>query len=477
MGGLITDLSQSARALQAQQTGLELAGRNLANVNNPKYARQRVILGTNGTIQTPIGPQGMGVEATGIQQIRDQFLDAQVTREISLSSSLQAQDGQLQKAQADLGEQVDGSSASASISDSTTSTTGLNAALNNFFNAFDTLAANPTDTGSKQLLLQSASTLSGKLNATDARLSSLQDDITTQINSDVSTANGLLKNIASLNGQIQQLEVQPPHNTANDLRDERQADLEQLAQYVNFTATAIPGSYGQIQLTSQDANGNSVTLVNKTSVKGGGISFDGTQFTAGSPATALSLQGGSLEGNLNVRDGAIQQLRNSLATTATQLTSSVNKAYNPTGATGDFFQSGTLSSGLIALDPALNVNTLKTTDTGNAGANEIALAVAQVAQQKLSTSSGDLVNGTIGNYYSQTVTGLGQSISGVESQLSDQTIVQTMVQTQRDSVSGVSQDEELTDLMKYQRAFQAQARVINAIDNLLDVVVNGLFGH
>jgi flagellar hook-associated protein 1 FlgK len=151
----------------------------------------------------------------------------------------------------------------------------------------------------------------------------------------------------------------------------------------------------------------------------------------------------------------------------------VNAAYNPTGATGNFFEVPP-SSGIIAIDPSVSVDTLKTTDTGNAGANELALAVAQVQNTSFSTANGDQINGTISGYLASGVSGFGASLSSVTSQLDDQNTVQQMVESQRDSVSGVNEDDEMTDLMKYQRAFQASSQVINIVDNLLDVVVNGL---
>jgi flagellar hook-associated protein 1 FlgK len=131
---------------------------------------------------------------------------------------------------------------------------------------------------------------------------------------------------------------------------------------------------------------------------------------------------------------------------------------------------------LLTVDPTLSTSTLRTTNTGVAGANEVALAVSQVQNQNFSTANGDQINGTIGGFYSQAVTGIGVSIDGAQSQLTDQTAVQNMVTQQRDSVSGVNQDDELTKLMTYQRAFQAQAQVMNIVNNMLDVVCNGLFG-
>jgi len=476
MAGLITDLHQAAQALGAQQIGLQVTSNNLANTNNASYARQSVELGSPGEMETTVGEVSMGVGAVGIQQARNPFLDSQVVQELAQTSSLQTQDTQLTQAQSYLGEQVNSSADTSSIDNTSQTTSGISSAMNNFFDAFSNLATSPTDAGAQQTVVQTAGTLADTINTADSQLQSLQGDITTQINQDVGSANKLLQGIAALNGQIQNYTVQNPNSTPNDLIDQRQADLEQLAGYMNVSTSVIPDSNGQIQVTALDANSNPVTLVTKTSVEGGGIAFTGTGFTGGTPTTTLALTGGSLQGNLTASSGAIQTLRNNLATTASQLTAAVNNAYNPTGTGNNFFQSTPSSGNLITVDPTLNASTLKSTNTGNSGANELALAVSQVQSQTYSTSNGDLINGTIGGFYSQAVTGIGESVDGVESQLTDQTAVQSMVEQQRNSVSGVNQDEELTNLMTYQSAYQAQARVMTTVDDCLDIICNGLFG-
>ena len=469
MSGLIGGLIAAAKSLTAQQAGVQVAGRNIANVNNPAYARQRVMLGDRVVVDGRLGPIGSGVEVLGIKQIRDQFLDATVTRETSQTASLQAQQSALERAQANLGEQVDRAADSAFIGDATHSTNGVSSALNDFFNAFDNLAASPTDAGAKQVLLQKADILANKFNVTDARLSALQGDLTTEVNAGVTSVNSLLKQIADLNNGIAQFELGAP-GAAVDLRDQRQARLEELAGYMDFTARDIPGSNGQIQIVAKDAGGADVLLVNKTAVLGG-VSFNGTQVSGGAPSTVLALQGGSLKGLLFSRDGAVQQLRDNLKLAADQVAAAVNAAYSPTGA--NFFQTPP-TAGLLALDPTLNFGTLKTSATADAGANEIALAVADVARAQFSTGSGDAIDGTIGGFFTKTVSGLGQALSGVDGKLGDQQLVGKMLTNQRDSVSAVSMDEEMADLMKFQRSYQASARVVRVMDELLDGLVNGL---
>ncbi|MDD5349005.1 MAG: flagellar hook-associated protein FlgK [Chthoniobacteraceae bacterium] len=473
MSGLIGALDSAAKSLATQSEGVQLAGKNLANANTPGYARQRLVIGSLGTVQTSVGAQSMGTQAVGIQQIRDQFLDAQMTREIAQTGFLQTQDENLLKAQADLGEQIDSTTSSTTISDTGSATSGISAAISGFFSAVEDVSATPSDTGAKQVLVEKADLLANKINVSDSRLASLQQDISAQNANDLGTVNDILKQVASLNGEIQKYELNAP-GSAVDLRDERQSKLEELAQYMDFTAREIPDSHGQMEITAKGADGSDIPLVSKTNVLGGVSADDAAgTFTGGAPPKQLSLQGGSLEGNIQVRDGAIAQLRENLQAVANQLTDSVNKAYNPDG-TGNNFFAAAPATGLIALDPTLSYTSLQTASNGDAGGSDLARAVAAVATRQFSTTGGDHITGTISGFYTKAASGFGQSVASVDSKLTDQLTVQSLIGTQRDSVSGVSQDEELTDLMKYQRGYQASARVLTVIDNLLDVVVNGL---
>ena len=466
MSGLIGDLRSMSQSLSAQQTGIETTGRNLGNVNNESYSREVVNLVSSGMG----GTATMGVTASGVQQIRSPLLDQLVTQEASQTGSLQAQVTNLTTAQTLLGETITSSTSPTSSSSTGSGTTGISAGLNSFFNAFSSLSANPTNSTNKQILIQQASTLVNQINSVDGQLQTLQTGITSQATSDVVTVNGLLKNIASLNAQIAQNSTTTSSSNLLSLKDQRQAALEQLGSYMDFTTAPATSGNGQIQINSEDAAGNPVSLVDGSSTVAGGITFNGTNLTVGSPSTTLSLQGGSIAGELSARDGAIQQLRNNIASTAGELTSAVNTAYNPTGVTGNFFQA-VPTTGLIAMDPTVTLSTLKTTDTTSAGANELALAVSNVANQNFSTTSGDQITGTISGFYGQSVSSFGASLTNAQTQLTNQQNVQQMLTTQQSSISGVSMDEELTNLVQYEKAYQASSQVINVLDNLLNSVI------
>lgn len=467
MSGLFASLSNTVKALNAQSRAIETAGRNLANVNNPNYARQRVVFGDRGTVQTDLGPQSLGLEALSITQLRDALLDKQVLRETALQSSLTTEQAALQKAQAGLGENIDRAGASSSVSQADTSSHGISAAINDFFNAFQSFAASPTDNGERQTLIQKSTTLADRLQLTDRRLAQVQTDIDSQVNTDVGEANRLLRTIAELNGQIGRLEVNAP-GSAVDLRDQRQARLEDLAKIIPFDSQNAIGSNGQIQISV-----GSTVLVDKAIVQGT-LSFTGSVVTGGLPATALSLTSGSIKGGLQARDGTIQSMRDNLDALARQFVSSVNAAYNPTGATGNFFNPAGTSAGTFTLAGGINAANLKASDGGPAGDNTVALAVANLANATFATGSGATIDGTFSTHYNRAISDLGQALSSVNSRLDDQANVTQIVRGQRDSISAVSLDEEMADLLKFQRAFQASSRVFTTVDQLLDNVVNQL---
>ncbi len=472
MAGLFGALTYSRQALSAQSAGLQVTGRNLANVNTTGYARQRVTLETVGTVGTGVNAQSFGVQATGVQSLRDKYLDAQVASENSVTSMLQAKYDSMGRAQAGLGETIDRAADSSSIGDTTGNTSGINGALSDFFNAFQALSADPTSTAQKQVLMQSAGSLADKLNSADNNLATEQAGDTQRVSGDVDDANGLLKDIASLNAQIGSAEAGSTGSAA-DLRDQRQAKIEALAQKMNISVSTSADHPNQVQISTRDSQGNAVALVDRDHVVAP-LSFDGTNVSAGtgSQAKTLNISGGSIAGTLQARDGVVAGLRANLKTLANQLTSAVNTAYNPGGTGANFFAASPTGGRLLQVDSATSAGTVHAGSPGDAGANDLALAVAGVASKKFSTTGGDAVNGTLSGYYSGVVSNFGAQLSGTSSQITDQGLVSTQINSQRDSVSGVSLDEETTNLMQYQRAFQASSRVISVIDSMFDDVMS-----
>lgn len=469
MSGLFASLQTTAKALSAQSRGLETAGKNLANVNNPAYTRQRVVLGDRGSVVTPQGVESMGVEALSIQQLRDVLLDRQVMRAISQSAAASSEQSGLQDAQAALAQDIERTSSAADNTQA--GNKGIIGAVDDFFNAFSAFAANPTDTGERENLMQKASTLIDRFRLTDTRLATVQSDLDDNIANDVSGANSILSSIATLNRQIFESELGNP-GAALDLRDQRQAKIEELSGILPIELRA--GTGGQINIVSLDGSGNDVPLLTNSTLQGT-VAFNGTAITAGSSATTLALGSGSIKGTLTARDVGVQDIRDSLDALASQIVSSVNAAYNPTSISGgNFFVAAGNDAGTIALTSTLTSTNVRASNSSAAGDNNIALAVARLATQRFSTGSSDAIDGTFTSFFAQGVSRLGHELADANSTVDSQAGIEKLVRSQRDNVSGVSMDEEMADLMKYQRAFQASSRVFTIMDDLLDTVVNQL---
>ena len=157
--GLFATLNMGTRSLQTQQMGVEVAGHNLSNINNPNYSRQRVEIETSVYLDTPIGPEGTGASVVAIRQLRDQLLDDQITAETSLSGSLSGQQRALQYAQANLGQQIDRQASGVNAADTAISLAGqfgLAEGISTLFNSFQSVASSPRDATERTVLLDAA---------------------------------------------------------------------------------------------------------------------------------------------------------------------------------------------------------------------------------------------------------------------------------------------------------------------------------
>ena len=322
----------------------------------------------------------------------------------------------------------------------------------------------------RQALLLNAQTLASQFNQTDQRLSDLHDALNTSLQGDVSAANQLLDSIAKLNDEIVNSE-NTTGGVANDLRDQRQAKLEDLAKLVKIDTAAdasgaVNDSIGGVSVVS----GKQVLDTLQTYDAGGGQLLVRTQ-TGG---TNLTLTGGRIAGTIDARDGELATLRTQLNTLASELITQVNNVHSAgfslTGSTGAAFFTGTDAATIQVNSTLLNDPSLLQA-SGTAGAtgdNQVALALAQLGNQKIA----NLNNQTFSDSYGQTVGQFGQALSSVNSQSDTQQTVEKMLRKQRESISGVSLDEEMTDLITFQKAYQASARLISTVDEMLQTLID-----
>lgn len=472
MLGLFSTLNLGARSLEAEQTALDVTGQNLANVNNPAYSRQRATIQTSTPTPTSFGLEGTGVDVTGIQQFRSALLDGQIREESSVGGYWTAQQTALQSAQSELGQFLNLNTSgtnSTSSTDSSASGQNLSDQLSNLFNAFQAVATDPSSLAQRQSLVGQAQTLASSLNQSSQQLATLNDNLNTTVGHDVDSANQLLSDIADLNGQI--AKVTASGGTANDLNDTREQKLESLAKLVNIQTTTnadgtVDVSVGGAQLVA----GGKVQDTLQTYDPGNGQLLVETKTSA----TPLTLTGGSIQGTIDARDGGLQTLRDNLDTLASNLITQVNSIYSSgydlNGNTGANFFTGT-DAATIGVNSALQNDPSQVQAAGVSGApgdNTVALKLARLGQQSVAA----LGNQTFSSAYAEDVAGFGNAVSKANNQVANQNAVNSLLLQQRDSYGGVSIEEEMSNMISYQYAYQASAKIITAVDQMLQTVVN-----
>ena len=463
MAGLFDTLSLGARSLSTYRKAIDTTGHNLANVNTEGYTRQRLVIESTVSDAGTMGQVGTGAEGTEIVRLQNQSATKQMQIEASVDGSLSARHDALEQALVSLQESIDRNGATG------TNTKGISQGLADFFAAAQSVSTNPASIPERQVLLQKAQELASRFNLADSRLATLHDTLNERVEAETGQVNALTQEIANLNKSIVTEEALS-NGYANDLRDSRQLKLEQLSNLVKIEATEQEN--GAVNITA----GGSL-LVDGIEVAGTLETFDSgdgnLMVRVSGQADALALTGGSIEGAISVRDGQLATLRsdiNSLAQTFITEVNSVHAAgYSLSGSTGANFFTGVNASDIAVNDALRGDPSLFQAAgvSGEAGDNTVARAIATL-NQSTHAALGGL---TFSCKQALTVASLGQEVATAKSELADQATISQFVRNQRDSISGVSVDEEMTNLIMFQKAFQASARLITMTDEMLATII------
>jgi len=452
MAGLGTALNTALQALQANQIGLTVVSNNIANVNTPGYTRQRVLMQESPSIGDSIRV-GTGVEVVGTEAMRDQLVERRLWKETSA------------KAESDMSQQ--------SLSDieglfNEAGNTGMLPLLSNFYNSFQKLSTNPTAPEMRQQVVTSAASLTQYINTRGNDLRDMKTATDHSIQNDVAKANVLVRQIADISQRIHEVEITAP---ANDLRDQRTVLIKQLSEIMGVKELDTNGTY---QLTT----GNNRPLV----VSGAAVPLEiGT--TPGGLTTVLSgttditseITGGTLAARVAFRDQSIPQYQLALDQMAYDLANKVNlvhaASYDPDGNTGvNFFTPIAATAGAalnLQLNPVIAADPRKiaASNQPSGAGNEAAIAL------------GNLVNatnpprGTVIEQYRSLVFQIGSETASAQIDAGQHASMLTQLENLRSSISGVSINEETTNILQFQRAFQASARVVSVVDELLQTTL------
>ncbi|HET8673284.1 MAG TPA: flagellar hook-associated protein FlgK [Thermoleophilaceae bacterium] len=437
-------LETTLRGLLAQQSALDVTSHNIANANTQGYSRQVVNFTTPDALQVTDGARlstlaslGTGVDIQSYTRIRDQFLDLQYRAQNMVLGQQSATSSALSQVQSALAEPGDN---------------GISAQLAKFWSAWSDVANNPSSTASRQALVDQANTLVSSLHSLDSQLTNASNQASAEYTSLTASPSGEIAQdaleLSNLNAAIKKAVAAGDH--PNDLLDKRDQLLDTLSGLGQVSVTDLGN--GSIQVNFGDAAN---PIVDDTTVN-----WPQTLNNPGPPPTTSGGKLGALN-DLFKPGGTIDSLRSDLNGIASDLATSVNAIHNTGGPTGvDFFSVGAAGTEAATIGVNVTAATVVTSTSGAAGDNDIANRIAA------------LRGGSTDSLYSTFVTRIGSMVQTANRQQATAQALVNSVDSSRQSTSGVSMDEEMTNMVRFQRAYQASARAMTTMDQMLDTLIN-----
>ncbi|MFJ8257646.1 flagellar hook-associated protein FlgK [Peribacillus asahii] len=520
-------LETSKRGMSIAQNALYTTGHNVANANTPGYSRQRVNLNPSLAFPSPglnspkvPGQLGTGVEAGSIQRIRDSFLDTQYRSQNSKVGYYGSLSESLSKMEEIMNDPTD---------------SGLLKVMNNFWNALQDITVNTDNAGARAVVSSAGTMVADTLNYYYNSLTNVQKDIGFQIGAKEKEINAIIANINSINESIAKIE--PNGYIPNDLYDERDMLVDELSNYMNIKVTRVmPEEYGiadravatglyNIELVKTDGSSydSPINLVGASADEGltgyvqleispkedGEISgpITGIEFVAtagingndsgvGGQLNEFTFSGelvGLIEsygyenesGEVKGRyPEMLEKLNNMTRAFAEEFNKVHSEGYYLDGDGvaqngGDFFEdfesAGTIK---VNADIIKDPSKIALAEGADAAASDNKNAHTLAAIQFKNFSEYDTppegLSGNLDTYYAGIIGNLGVDSLSVQKDYANATTLAASVENNRQSVSAVSLDEEMTDMIKFQQSYNASARMVTLVDEMLDKIINGM---
>ncbi|MDD2539423.1 MAG: flagellar hook-associated protein FlgK [Desulfuromonadaceae bacterium] len=456
--GLSAAMEIGKNGLNIYRVATEVTSENIANVNTPGYSRQRVVLESAPPTNYNGFPLGNGVKISTVERYYDGLLQKQLVNAQTTQGYDTTKSTVLQQIEPTFNE---------------VSNDGLGAAISNFFGAWQDLTLNPAGSAERQAVLSRTQILTDNFKAVNTTLT---DTINTQNDSLVpltDSINATLKNIAQLNGQIKTTEL--VSGNANEIRDQRDQLIRDLSQQIGISATE--NSDGTTDVTYADSGTSLVTGTTagsfSLSTNAGTGLYDINVTPPGGGSALVTPTSGALGATVDLRDTIIPGYRDKVDALASTIATTVNDqhklGYDQNGIAGaDFF------TGTTAATISLNTTNITGTDkiaasssAGLLGDNSNALALAQLQNKKVMSGN----TASFGSYFTGLVSSVGLDVQSAKSTEAQDIAFTKQLTTLRESNSGVSLDEELTNLIKYQRSYQASSKLITTATEMMDTVM------
>lgn len=472
--------------LFVNERGLFVTGHNIANVNTPGYVRQQAIIASAPytTIHTKNGIQqiGLGADIEQIRQIRHTFLDNIYRQENITLGYWEARNKTFQDVQAILSEPMG---------------IGLQSIMNQFWDSWQELSKEPDSLTIRAIVRQRGEALVHHINHMGAQLDKLQSDINSEIKVRIVEINQLTEQISNLNAAILRNEVSG--DSANDLRDARNLAADKLTRLANIDIIedqdgSMTITLGGYFLVTKDKNTNLYAGQTSASELFYVPMLEGTELE-------VPVKSGTLKGLLESRGDMIEasqtnnivsKLKKQLNILVSTLVQEVNSLHrngktldNPPKDGEDFFTAikpgYPLEMGNIRLNANFSepngLNYIVASIDGAPGDNTIALSMAALRHVPfIAGLDGEL---SMDDYYRSIILDIGNKGAEAARVLESQFVLVQSADNNRQSIAGVSMDEEMSNMMKYKFAYDASSRAINVIDEMMETIISrmGIVGR
>jgi flagellar hook-associated protein 1 FlgK len=461
VSNLFTSLTSASRALDAQRYGLDVAGQNIANVNTPGYSRRTLDLAA--IAPDGAGNAGRGVDVVGVRALRDRLLEARLQQEVPAQHRQVAMAGALSVVEAAIGDP--GSS--------------IDKNLENFFDSVSRLAESPVSATARQDVLLQADALAGAFRSMADRFDAGRSDADRQIRSAAEDINTLVGQIRVMNETI--ASAASAESTLH-LRDDQSQLVRQLSEIVDLQV--LEREDGGVDITIGNGRplviGQNAYTLDVTSVAPSGHAALGVNGTT----VTTEITGGRLGGLLEVRDVNIPDYQSRLDDLAFEVANQINTihtaGFDQTGAAaGDLFAFSTApgpgnagAAAALIVDPAVaaDARLLAAAGIANGGDNQAAREIAALREQRVLNGN----TATLADSWGQLVYRVARDTKAATDESRSREEIVRQVDALRDQVSGVSLDEEAMHLLKFQRAYEANARFFSVIDRTIEMLLQNL---
>ncbi|ETI69357.1 flagellar hook-associated protein FlgK [Neobacillus vireti] len=460
------------RGLAAQQTALSTTGQNISNANTIGYTRQRAEMQATPSISSNGLQLGTGVDVNSLVRLREEYLDVQFRGENKNLGYWEAKSDTLGRIEELMNEPSDD---------------GLAFTMDEFWKSWQELAKNPDSEAARGVVRQKAVAVTETFKHISDSLDQMQDDLKNVINAKTTEINSLAAQIGNLNDQISRLVAN--NYQPNDLYDQRDVLIDQLSKLVNVKVTPNANGNGMVDIsagsgvlvTGKTANTLSIDFDQTTGlVNPDEIKINGSKVTVESGELLGRIESfGILGGGSKSTIPSMKDQINKLAETFVQAVNDVhhNGLYliNNNGQLDtasakdiDFFTGTTAKDLMVNPDIMNNLNLIAAAKEEIPGSGKSSPGNGKNAQEMTNIKS------IVGDMYRSIIGQLGIDSQEAGRMLDNSEVIVNQVENRRQSVSGVSLDEEMANMIKFQQAYNAAARMVTAMDQCLDKVINGM---